>query len=131
MAHLDTSFKISTLIYLKALMRPLSSLSQTSSYLATTLKSSLCNVRDAPRSLTLWMGFWGLLASREGSEERGWFGDRILVDIMILKGRMCGWEEVRGDFGKVFWVGELFDEYSKEAWTGMERDIIASRLEEV
>lgn len=128
--HLDNAFKIATMLFLKALMRPLETLPQTSNFLASTLKDSLSHVRDAPRSLTLWMGFWGMLASKEGSEERTWFVDRILVDIMVLKGRMCDWDEIRPDLGKVFWVGEMFDVYSRRVWMEIERGIIASRISE-
>jgi hypothetical protein len=128
--HLDNAFKIAVMLFLKALMRPLETLAQTSSFLASTLKQSLNHVRDAPRSLTLWLGFWGMLASKEGSEERTWFTDRILVDIMILKGRMCAWDEIRPDLAKVFWMGEMFDTYSQKLWMEIERKIIASRISE-
>lgn len=127
---LNHAFKIASILFLKSLMRPLSTLAQTSAFLASTLKSSLCLVRDAPRSLTLWLGFWGFLASKEGSEERVWFMDKILADIMVLKGRMCAWDETRVDLTKLFWVGEMFDAYSKRIWEEMERGIIASRISE-
>lgn len=130
-SHLSQAFKITLLLYLKSLMRPLESLASSSTFLASTLKESLSHVRDAPRSLTLWMAFWGMLASKDGSEERGWFREKVLVDIMILKGRMCGWEEVRPGFVKVFWVGEMFDEFSRRVWEGMERGIVAARMEGV
>ncbi|TID25372.1 hypothetical protein E2P81_ATG04471 [Venturia nashicola] len=127
---LDHAFKIASLLFLKSLMRPLSTLAQTSAFLASNLKSSLCLVRDAPRSLTLWLGFWGLQASREGSEERGWFTDKILADVMVLKGRMCAWDELRIDLVKVFWVGNIFDAYSRIVWEELERGIIVSRISE-
>lgn len=127
---LDDAFKIASILFLKSLMRPLSTLAQTSAFLASTLKSSLCLVRDAPRSLTLWLGLWGLLASKGGSEERGWFMDKILADVMVLKGRMCAWDEIRADLLMVFWVGEIFDVYSRKTWEEMKRGIIASRISE-
>lgn len=128
--HLDASFKIAIILFLKSLMRPLSTLPQTSAFLSLTLKSSLCQVRDAPRSLTLWLAFWGLLASQVGSEERAWFMDKILADVMVLKGRMCAWDEIRLDLVKVFWVGEMFDTHSRKVWEEIERGIIVRRIEE-
>ncbi|QDS75659.1 hypothetical protein FKW77_007173 [Venturia effusa] len=125
--HLDTAFKIASILFLKSLMRPLSTLAQTSAFLASTLRTSLCQVREAPRSLTLWLGFWGLLASKGESEERGWFVDKILADVMVLKGTMCIWEEMRVEMIKIFWVGEIFDGFSKQVWEEMEREMILSR----
>lgn len=128
--HLDKAFKIVAILSLKSLMRPLSTLAQTSTFLALTLQQSLNCVRDVPRSLTLWLGFWGMLASKEGSEERTWFTDKILVDVMVLKGRMCTWDEIRPDLSKVFWVAEMFDTHSKKVWEEIERNLIASRISE-
>ncbi|KAE9966922.1 hypothetical protein EG328_008516 [Venturia inaequalis] len=127
---LNHAFKIASILFLKSLMRPLSTLSQTSALLASTLKSALCLVRNAPRSLTLWMGFWGVLASKEGSEEKGWFTDKILADVMVLKGRMCDWDEIRSHLLKVFWVGDMFDAYSRTVWEEVERSIVVSRISE-
>lgn len=76
------------------------------------------------------MGFWGILASKEGSEEKGWFTDKILADVMVLKGRMCDWDEIRSHLLKVFWVGDMFDAYSRTVWEGVERSIIVSRISE-
>jgi len=73
----------------------------------------------------------GLLASKEGAEDRVWFLDRILVDIMVLKGRMCAWDEMREDLGKVFWVREMFDGYCSKLWMDVEKNIIASRISEI
>lgn len=65
-----------------------------------------------------------------GNEERAWFTDKILADIMVLKGRMCVWDEILPDLKKVFWVGEMFDGYSRKVWEQIERGIVVRRIEE-
>ncbi|KAF2426258.1 hypothetical protein EJ08DRAFT_700014 [Tothia fuscella] len=105
---LDHAGRIAALVYVKSLLRPMSTLAKTSKILCKQLADTMVGLEDGSTILARWIAFMGLMSSLPGSAER---------DLFTSKVNQCGWEETKTDLKKILWVDAIHSSVAKEIWS--------------
>lgn len=120
LTDIDEAFRIASLIFLKALMRPFDVLALTSSTLITKLHERLIRLKNPPKPLMLWLLYMGMLAGGWLAPERFWMMSRVITDMRKDDDSMPGWLEVRSQLQELFWADEIFDRVGEKLWREVE-----------